>query len=55
MGWLLTDGNASMRLLNGLNALELEERDCMEAGNFDGLSVLIGIGALVIALFALFF
>ncbi len=55
LGWLVKDGNASMRLLNGLNALELIEQDCMSADNFDGLAILIGIGALVISLFALFF
>ena len=37
LGWLDTDGGASHRLRNGLNALELIELDCMAAGNFDGL------------------
>jgi len=38
LGWLDTDGTATKRLLNGLNALELIERDCMSSDNFDGLS-----------------
>ncbi len=37
LGWLDKDGTASKRLLNGLNALELLELDCMQTSNFDNL------------------
>ncbi|KKL99989.1 hypothetical protein LCGC14_1808880 [marine sediment metagenome] len=37
LGWTEKDGKSTERLRHGLNALELEERDCLSATNFDSL------------------